>query len=126
MKYAALMLNVEGFSPESLDKSGFFPFHIIQHHSRLEVIFTALTNQQALEALWNAVGDQTFTKIISVLGGNRLYIPPTKETALRTMRDEAIREKYYAGADVPELAQKYSLSESRIRKIINQNTSGSR
>lgn len=86
----------------------------------------SMTNQQALEALWNAVGDQTFTKIISVLGGNRLYIPPTKETALRTMRDESIGADYYKGASIQDLARKYSLSEDRIRKIINQNTSGSR
>ena len=57
-------------------------------------------------------------KLSKSFGGMRIYIPKI-EGLLRSNRDDQIR-KEFNGANHRELAQKYKLSETQIRTIVQK------
>ena len=63
------------------------------------------------------LGLEAFLKLVSLCGGQDLYIPK-RESLERGPRDRAIRARF-AGGNYRALAAQYRLSIRQIRKIIN-------
>ena len=76
-------------------------------------------NAELLQMLQKLVGNDTYSNIVLLLGGNNLYIP-SREEANRIARNKAIKEKFYGGASYEEIAAEFNLSASHIRAIINK------
>lgn len=63
------------------------------------------------------LGLEAFLKLVSLCGGQELYIPK-RESLERGPRDRAIRSRF-DGGNYRALAAQYRLSVRQIRKIIN-------
>lgn len=93
-----------------------------------------MTNQQKLQAIFDLTGGPLFEEILQTVGNETVYFPQTYHSARRKPRDIGIRAEFYSdkysGMKSQEIYRilgiKYGLSPDRIRKIVNQNTSGSR
>ena len=69
--------------------------------------------QQAIAEL---IGVDAFLRLCQQYGGSNLYIPK-KDRVTRHIRDIKINREF-DGANYKELARKYKLSESHVRKIV--------
>lgn len=67
--------------------------------------------------LAEVLGVETFLRLVSLCGGQDLYIPK-RESLERGPRDRAIRARF-DGGNYRALAVQYRLSERQIRKIVN-------
>lgn len=75
-------------------------------------------NELALNALKKIVGDELFKAICNKMAGARIYIKPYTPFQSIVERNNNIKIDFLSGVDVPVLALKYDLSESRIQDII--------
>lgn len=75
-------------------------------------------NELALNALKKIVGDELFKVICDKMAGARIYIKPYTPFQSIVERNNNIKIDFLSGVDVPVLALKYDLSESRIQDII--------
>ncbi len=73
---------------------------------------------EILQMIAEALSIEAALKLSKCFGGMRLYIPKI-EGLLRSNRDEQIRMNFN-GINHRELAQKYKLSESQIRTIVQK------
>lgn len=72
--------------------------------------------------------DHLLREIQKYVSGETLYVPSRKERAgwgegsgaraFYAHRNEEIREKYYSGRSLEELAEEYALSTETLRKIV--------
>lgn len=91
-----------------------------------------MTNQQKLQAIFDLTGGPLFEEILQAVGNETVYFPQTLDSARRKPRDISIRAEFYSDKYSEMKSQeiyrilgiKYGLSPDRIRKIVNQNTSG--
>lgn len=79
-------------------------------------------NVTNIETLKQVIGTSLFEKVVGILGGKNLYIPPDAEFHDKQQRNKQIREDYHAGIEVPDLMVKYNLSRATIYKIIEKPT----
>ena len=75
-------------------------------------------NDVALNKLRSIIGDELYKIVCDEMAGLRPYIKPFTLYQSIVERDNTIREEFYSGASVEDLAVKNNLSESRIRDII--------
>lgn len=73
-------------------------------------------NELKLLDLQKIIGNELFSKVCNRYEGERIYFP-SRGFPSKADRDLKIVEDYYSGALPYELAKKYNLSESQIRKI---------
>lgn len=66
--------------------------------------------------LVRTVGMEATLTLGEEFGGMSLYLPKI-ESALRSWRDINIRNEF-TGANIPQLAKKYSLTSARVRQIL--------
>ena len=66
--------------------------------------------------LVRTVGMEAALTLGKEFGGMSLYLPKI-ESALRSWRDVNMREEF-TGANIPQLAKKYSLTSARVRQIL--------
>jgi Mor family transcriptional regulator len=62
------------------------------------------------------IGVENFIKLADYSKGDTFYIP-SSEFFLRPIRDQRIREEY-KGNNTRQLAQKFKISERRVREIV--------
>ncbi len=77
----------------------------------------------------NILPDKLLRELQQYISGGMLYVPAAGEKkpwgeasgarSYYKQRNQAIREAYRAGANVPQLAQQYGLTEEAIRKILS-------
>lgn len=72
---------------------------------------------EELQDIAQELGLEAFLKLVSLCGGQDLYIPK-RESLERGPRDRAIRARFNGG-NYRALAAQYRLSVRQIRKIIN-------
>lgn len=72
---------------------------------------------EELQDIAQELGLEAFLKLVSLCGGQDLYIPK-RESLERGPRDRAIRARF-DGGNYRALAAQYRLSVRQIRKIIN-------
>lgn len=65
------------------------------------------------------IGHENYLKLIEKFGGTQIYIP-TLHFVNRDQRERAIKNDFYKGANICDLVNKYSLSESTIRRILRK------
>jgi Mor family transcriptional regulator len=73
---------------------------------------------EILQMIAEILSIEAALKLSKSFGGMRIYIPKI-EGLLRSNRDDQIR-KEFNGANHRELAQKYKLSETQIRTIVQK------
>ena len=64
----------------------------------------------------NITGVEKFLELCKLFGGMEVYIPQYK-TLIKPIRNKQILEEYN-GSNIRELAKKYDVCESTIRKIV--------
>lgn len=64
------------------------------------------------------IGIDNFLKLTDVIGGGTFYIP-TRDKFTRVIRDIKIRQEF-DGYNIPELAKRYSITETWVRQILNK------
>lgn len=74
-------------------------------------------NVKHLHELKQLIGCRQFHKIVTNMPGAAIRIPSDPEYFDKEDRNERIRKDFYSGMDIQDLATKYRLSESHIRKI---------
>lgn len=75
-------------------------------------------NELLLNKLREIVGENLFKVICDNMAGARIYIKPYNIYQSIAERNNHIKEDFLSGVDVPVLAGRYDLSESRICDII--------
>lgn len=70
--------------------------------------------------LQQTIGDEAFNNLVTKHPGKLIYIPKKQTTFHydKKSRNKIIKEDYFSGLEIAELMIKYSLSKSRIYKII--------
>ena len=68
--------------------------------------------------LAEVIGIEAFKKLIAVYGGSRVLYIPTLVKLRTSMRDRQLIRDYQGGEKTRRLAQKYQISERRVRQII--------
>ncbi len=76
-------------------------------------------NTKNLEMLKALVGSSLWKQMVNLFGGSSIYIP-SREDFNRDERNEKIKDDFYAGKSIQELAKELQLSESHLRTLINQ------
>lgn len=84
-----------------------------------KIELTMLPEEQ--QAIAELIGIEAFMKLCEYCGGSNLYIPK-KDRVTRHIRDTKIKLEF-DGANYKELARKYKLSESHLRKIVGNASS---
>lgn len=74
-------------------------------------------NEIALNTLKGIIGDELFKVVCDNLAGMQIYIKPYTLYQNAVERNSHIKEDRLSGADWCDLAEKYNLSESRIKDI---------
>lgn len=75
-------------------------------------------NEIALSTLRAIIGEELFREVCDKMAGVRLYIKPYTLYQSMVERNNHIKEEWFSGADVKDLAVKYRLTVSRINDII--------
>ena len=81
-----------------------------------KVKYNDLTPDQ--KELADLVGLDIFKSIVKTFGGSNLYIPKI-ESVSRAARDDMIRQEFN-GHNYKDLANRYSLTDVRIRSMIKK------
>jgi hypothetical protein len=68
-------------------------------------------------ALVRRLGAERAGSLVAAYGGSRIHVP-TRRGVLQASRDRAIRAARAAGATVPDLLERYELSERRLYEIL--------
>ncbi len=72
------------------------------------------------EEIIAASDEHTARKIADLFQGCQVYFPLWDRSAKQRQRDAAIYKDFCAGVDYCDLAQKYGLTERRIRAIVEE------
>ena len=70
--------------------------------------------------LAEVIGIEAFKKLIAVYGGSGVLYIPTLVKLRTSMRDRQLIRDYQGGEKTRRLAQKYQISERRVRQIIQK------
>ena len=73
-----------------------------------------------IAALYEAIGEENFIKVVKLYGGNNLYIP-TYKSVIRYSRDREIIRRYN-GVNATMLSREYGISVTQVRNILAQRT----
>lgn len=76
---------------------------------------------EAYQEFAEAIGIKSFLELCKQYGGTSVYIPKL-DTMIRPARDELICKEYNR-VNCRELAHKYGLSQTQIRKIVSEHHS---
>jgi len=76
---------------------------------------------EAMQELCECIGMQGLINLMKRYGGGFVYVS-TIEAAKKDARDREIRRELRAGKGYHQVALKYGLSDSWVRKIANQKT----
>lgn len=87
-----------------------------------KVIMEAIksSNLSIVQELLDVISVEALYSLMSVYGGDTLYIPKLERFA-KEERNERICKEFYSGATCGRLAKKYNLSKRHIIEIINKN-----
>ena len=77
-------------------------------------------NSQHLMTLKNLLGDDLFQDVIHIFAGDKIVFPKCPDHMEKEHRNRCIRQEAGQGVSIPDLMQKYDLSQSQIYKIIEQ------
>ena len=78
-----------------------------------------MDSKTALRRLRELLDSDTYASVMAMLAGTTVYFPSSMDGSDREERNLQIKEDFYSGKyEIPELAQKYSLSISRVYKIV--------
>lgn len=79
-------------------------------------------NQRSLMILKNLIGADAFEAVSRIFAGDTIVFPKCPEHMEKTDRNKRIIKEYDSGhgASIPDLMQKYDLSQSQIYKIIRR------
>lgn len=79
-------------------------------------------NQQSLMTLKNLLGDSLFSDVIHIFAGDKIVFPKCPDHMDKDNRNRCIRQEYNEGqgASIPDLMEKYELSQSQIYKILEK------
>lgn len=77
-------------------------------------------NSQSLTTLKNVVGDALYNTVVHVFAGEKIVFPKCPDHMEKEERNRHIQEDAEKGLSVPDLMQKYDLSQSQIYKIIGR------
>ena len=70
-----------------------------------------------IAALYDAIGEENFIKVVKLYGGNNLYIP-TYKSVMRNCRNREIVSKFN-GVNASALAREYGISVTHVKNIVN-------
>ena len=70
--------------------------------------------------LKNLLGEALFRDVSIAFAGDRIIFPKDPEYLRKDDRNHRIRKDYDSGVSVPDLQDKYDLSQSQIYKIIEK------
>ncbi len=70
----------------------------------------------SLKDVAQAIGMESFKKLIKLIGGMTIYIP-SERNITKSIRNKAIKENFKG--DYRQIARMYNLSEVQARNIIN-------
>ena len=73
-----------------------------------------------IAALYEAIGEENFIKVVKLYGGNNLYIP-TYKSVIRYSRDREIIRRYN-GVNATMLSREYGISVTQVRNILKERT----
>ena len=71
-----------------------------------------------IAALYEAIGEENFIKVVKLYGGNNLYIP-TYKSVIRYSRDMEIIRRYN-GVNTAMLSREYGISVTQVRNILKE------
>ena len=71
-----------------------------------------------IAALYDAIGEENFIKVVKLYGGNNLYIP-TYKSVIRYSRDREIIRRYN-GVNATMLSREYGISVTQVRTILKE------
>ena len=79
-------------------------------------------NKRSLMTLKNILGDDLFHDVSVILAGDKVVFPKCPEHMEKEHRNRCIIREYNSGqgASIPDLMNKYDLSQSQIYKILKQ------
>ena len=77
-------------------------------------------NRKSLEVLKNLLGEDLFQVTMETFAGERITFPKLYDCLDKESRNRDILSSYLSGQTVPDLKEKYNLSESQIYKIIEK------
>lgn len=79
-------------------------------------------NSQQLMTLKNLLGDALFDDVIHIFAGDKIVFPKNPDHMDKGNRNRCIRQEYNEGqgVSIPDLMEKYDLSQSQIYKIIEK------
>jgi Mor family transcriptional regulator len=75
-------------------------------------------NVKHLETLQEIIGESLFQEVIAEMPGISFRLPNSAEHFDKQQRNNQIVQDFYAGTEIDDLVKKYSLSRSRIYKIV--------
>lgn len=75
-------------------------------------------NVKHLETLQEIIGESLFQEVIAEMPGISFRLPNNAEHYDKQQRNNQIVQDFYAGTEINDLVKKYSLSRSRIYKIV--------
>lgn len=76
-------------------------------------------NEERLNRLRDALDPEDWETVVEMWGGRNIYVPVSGCDPEKKKRNSQITTAFFSGATVEELADRYDLSESQIRRIIN-------
>lgn len=77
-------------------------------------------NDRHLKTLKNLIGGDMFHHISVIFAGDRITFPKDPDYLEKDDRNSRIRKEYDSGVGVPDLMDRYELSQSQIYKIIEK------
>ena len=79
-------------------------------------------NQRSLMTLKNILGDDLFQDVSNIFAGDKIVFPKCPEHMEKENRNRCIIREYDSGqgASIPDLMEKYDLSQSQIYKILKR------
>lgn len=80
----------------------------------------ASKNDELLDQMRQVIGMDAFKRLIGLMPGERLRIPTYLEWDVLERRNQAIRDAYRSGQDIPKIQERYPLSHRQILRIANE------
>lgn len=77
-------------------------------------------NEKLLNALRAALDPESWETVVEICGGETIYIPLSGCDPVKKSRNAEICSAYFSGVSVEELSERYQLSNSQVRRIINR------
>ena len=77
-------------------------------------------NQKCLQTLKNIIGEELYQLTLETFAGQKLLFPKDPDFDKKADRNKQIVSEYYSGVRVPELMERYNLSDAQIYRIIER------